>query len=207
MQESANKKSNNVKVVAIFALVTVAVIVVAFGISMAYITFDYEGTPTETKIETGTFNVETSLTSASSINASNMQLIDASEAATSAPSLDFTVKGKSGAKFTVYLKDIAISTNMINAAFKWEVVMDGSVIGFGDFSDIQTNGVASTTQTSTEQMKYFSRYTLKSNIPFNGNNTSNISVRVYLLNDPVNDQSTLLGGTFENKVAIEATNN
>ena len=204
MSNNEEKNYSNVKIIAVFLLVTI--VILGGGVAMAIFSFDYDNnTQTETGIETGDASIETSLTSVSAINVNNLQLIDASEAATSAPSLDFTVKGTSGGKFNVYLKDVAISTNMINQAFKWELVMDGSVIESGDFSDILTNGVVDTTNTSTEQMKYFSRYTLKSNIPFNGNNTSNVTVRIYLLNDPVNDQSSLLGGTFANKVAVEAT--
>ena len=206
MSNNEEKKDSNLRIVAACFLVAIVILIVGFGVAFSYFQFEYDkDTQTESTISSQKYNVETSLTSASAVDATNLQLIDASEAGTQAPSLNFTVKGNG--KFNVYLKDIAISSNMINSAFKWEVVMDGSIIASGDFSDIITNGVVDNTKTSTEQMKYFSRYDLKNNISFNGNNTSNMTVRVYLLNDPVNDQSSLLGGTFENKVAIESKSN
>jgi hypothetical protein len=75
--------------------------------------------------------------------------------------------------------------------------MDDKIIANGSFGDI------STTNTSNSDTNYYDTYYLKKGIDFNGFNTSNLKLRIYLLNSSL-DQSNLLNGTFECKVAIEA---
>lgn len=179
------------------------------GISLSYAFFeaDIVGNYTETKIETGKFDIETSLTTISAINVSNISLIDEENIETEASSINFTAKSKSttnkAGKFNIYLKDITISNNLIDNSFKWQLVMNNNIIASGDFSDIETKGNKSTTQMDTEDLKYFDNYYLKTAIDFNDFNQSDFSIRVYLLNNGLN-QNHLMNGSFECKAAIEA---
>lgn len=195
-----NKKSNS-KYLIMCLIFVVAIIVIGVSLSYAFTVADITGDFTETTIQAGTFDIETSLTNMDALNASNMLLINEDEIETEAETLEFTVASKStsdnAGKFNVYLKNIKISNNLISNDFKWQLLMDDKIIANGSFGDI------STTNTSDSDTNYYDTYYLKKGIDFNGFNTSNLELRIYLLNSSL-DQSNLLNGTFECKVAIEA---
>lgn len=176
------------------------------GISLTYAFFeaDLSSNFTETKVTTGTFDISTNLNDTSVINASNMNLLTESEIATKAEKITFTAQAKNNknAKYNIYLKNIKISSNMINSSFKWQLLADNKVISSGDFSDMTKNGKLSSSKTSTDSIKYYDSYYLKQAGSFNGNSEMNFEIRLYLLNSSV-DQSSLLGGTFEASAAIE----
>jgi len=201
-----NTKRNKYMIMCI--VFVVALITIAVSISFAYIKLNVTGDTTETKIETGTYDIETSLSSVTAFNATNMVLINEEEIEEKAESISFTVKPKNtnskAGKFNVYLKDISISNGLIDSSFKWQILMDGKVIDSGDFSTIESKGIKSTTVNDTETMKYYDSFDLKSNIEFNGFNESSIEIRVYLLNDSTINQNNLMNGTFQGKVGIEA---
>lgn len=203
------KKEHSKKVyIGICIVFVVALVTLATSISFAYYKANVkEENKTQTTVKTGTFDIETSLSTTSAIHANDMNLINPEEIETQAKSIRFTAKSKSNTsnpgKFNIYLKDIAISNNLIHNDFKWQLLMDNEVIASGDFADLIVNGKSSTTKTNTDSVKYFDTYYLKTATNFNGFNQSNLEVRVYLLNSSEN-QNSLMNGTFSGKVAIEA---
>lgn len=201
-----NTKSN--KYIIMCIVFVVALIILAFSISFAYIKLEVTGETTETKIETSTYDIETTLSSATAFNVSDMMLINEEEIDIKSERVSFKVKAKDSnlkeGKFSVYFKDVAISNGLIDSNFKWQIIMDGEVLDSGDFSTIQMNGIKSTTVSDTETMKYYDSFNLKSNIEFNGFNESSIEIRIYLLNDSTRNQNNLMNGTFQGKVGIEA---
>ena len=202
------KNTSNKNYTMICSVFVVSLVIIASSISYAFLKLEVEGETTQTIIETGTYDIETSLDTASAFSATNMMLIDESEIEAKSKSMEFTVKSKNAnanaGKFDVYLKDIAISNGMIDSNFKWQLLMDGNIIATGDFDNIDTNGVKSTSKTDTENIKYYDSFNLKSAISFNGYNQSTLKLRVYLLNDNTVNQNNLMNGTFECRVGIEA---
>ena len=205
------RKFNGLGYTALIVIFAVALIVSAFNVSFSYYVAKVEGTPTKTNVKAATFDFETSLTNLSGLKATNLDLINENEIEAKSTKLNFTVQSKaitkSVGKFNIYLKDIAISKNLITDGttdFKWQVLMDNEIIATGNFSDLKTKGTASETP-DTDTTSYYSRYYLKEGINFKGLNQSTISVRVYLLNTTGN-QNYLMNGTFECKVGVEAYN-
>lgn len=203
------KQISNKKYMIICSVFVVSLVIIAMSVSFAYLKLDISGAEnaTETKIETGTFDIKTSLTNTSAIIATNMMLISETEIEEKSKSISFTAQSSATAntpgKFNVYLKNISISKGLIDANFKWQLLMDSEIIGSGSFSDIETNGVASATNTNTETTNYYDMYYLKEAIDFNGFNESILELRVYLLNDSTVNQNNLMNGTFECIVGIE----
>lgn len=201
MKEETKISKNYVIICAIFV---VALLILGISLTYAFFETDISNDFTETKFTTGTFSMDTNLTDASVINASNMTLLNTDEVESKSEKINFTAQAKNNnnAKFNIYLKNIKISSNMIDSSFKWQLLADNKVISSGDFSDITKNGKLSTSKTSTDQVKYYDTYYLKKAGNFNGNSEMNFEIRLYLLNSSV-DQSSLIDGTFEASAAIE----
>ncbi|MBE6161793.1 MAG: hypothetical protein E7158_06210, partial [Firmicutes bacterium] len=197
-------KNKKLKIIAL----SILLVTLIGAATYAYFELESEATnKTETKVQTSTFDIETSLTNLDGINAKDIPLINEEEIDTKAVTLDFDVKSlartKLPGKFNIYLKDVEITNNFISEYFKWQLVMDGNVIGSGDFSDINTKGTPDSNKTNTNSKSYFSNYYIKQGINFNGFNKSNLSLKIYLLNAEVN-QNSLLNGNLKAKVAVEA---
>lgn len=201
MKEETKISKNYVIICAIFV---VALLILGISLTYAFFETDISNDFTETKFTTGTFSMDTNLTDASVINASNMTLLNTNEVESKSEKINFTAQAKNNnnAKFNIYLKNITISSNMIDSSFKWQLLADNKVISSGDFSDITKNGKLSTSKTSTDLVKYYDTYYLKKAGNFNGNNEMNFEIRLYLLNSSV-DQSSLIDGTFSSSAAIE----
>lgn len=203
------KQISNKKYIIICCVFVVSLMIIAMSISFAYLKLDVSGVEnaTETKIETGTFDIKTSLTNVNAINATNIMLINEDEIEAKANSISFTVQAASttnkAGKFNIYLKDIVISKGMIDSNFKWQLLMDGKIIGDGNFANIENDGIVSSTNTNTDTINYYDTFYLKEDIEFNGFNESSLELRVYLLNDSSVNQNNLLNGTFEAKIGIE----
>lgn len=184
-----------------------ALIVAIFSFSYAYMQTNIYGDLTETTIKTGTFDIKTTLTNTSGINATNMMLINEKEIEEKAKNITFTVQAASTTnnpgKFNIFLKDIVISKGLININFKWQLLMDDKIIGNGSFDDIEVNGMQSTNNTNTETVNYYDTYYLKEAISFDNFNESTLELRIYLLNDDSVNQKELLNGIFKCKVGIE----
>mgnify|MGYP004508880323 FL=1 len=201
MKEETKISKNYVIICAIFV---VALLILGISLTYAFFETNISNDFTETKFTTGTFSMDTNLTDASVINASNMTLLNTNEVESKSEKINFTAQAKNNnnAKFNIYLKNITISSNMIDSSFKWQLLADNKVISSGDFSDITKNGKLSTSKTSTDLVKYYDTYYLKKAGNFNGNNEMNFEIRLYLLNSSV-DQSSLIDGTFSSSAAIE----
>ena len=201
MKEETKISKNYVIICAIFV---VALLILGISLTYAFFETNISNDFTETKFTTGTFSMDTNLTDASVINASNMTLLNRNEVESKSEKINFTAQAKNNnnAKFNIYLKNITISSNMIDSSFKWQLLADNKVISSGDFSDITKNGKLSTSKTSTDLVKYYDTYYLKKAGNFNGNNEMNFEIRLYLLNSSV-DQSSLIDGTFSSSAAIE----
>lgn len=181
----------------------VALIILGISLTYSFTIADLQGNFTETKIQSGTFKMDTDLPDSNVITANNMVLINEDEIDAKSEKINFTaqVKSESTGFYNIYLKNITISNNMIDSSFKWQLLADDVVVSSGDFSDITTNGKLSTTKTSTENIKYYDTYYLKQAGEFNGTSVTNFEIRLYLLNSSL-DQSSLIDGTFEASVAI-----
>ena len=163
----------------------VSIIIIAVSFSYAFLVPKVYGENTQTTIEAGIFDIETSLDNSSAIIAQNMIILNEDEVESKAEKIDFTVKSTAttdnAGKFNVYLKDIAISNGLIDSNFKWDLIMDGEVIKSGSFSNIETIGISSTSKEDTDTAKYFDTYYLATGINFNNFEASNMSIRIYLL--------------------------
>ena len=201
MKEETKISKNYVIICAIFVA---ALLILGISLTYAFFETDISNDFTETKFTTGTFSMDTNLTDASVINASNMTLLNTNEVESKSEKINFTAQAKNNnnAKFNIYLKNITISSNMIDSSFKWQLLADNKVISSGDFSDITKNGKLSTSKTSTDLVKYYDTYYLIKAGNFNGNNEMKFEIRLYLLNSSV-DQSSLIDGTFSSSAAIE----
>ncbi|MBO5096536.1 MAG: hypothetical protein J6B98_06645 [Bacilli bacterium] len=202
-----NKSSLN-KYVIMCVVFVISIIAIAFSISFAYMESDILGELTETKVNTGTFDIKTSLTNTTAINTKNMMLISEDEIEDKSNKISFTVQaasttGKAG-EFNVYLKDVIIDKGLIDPNFKWQLLMDDEIIGEGDFSNIDTDGIKSETNTNTDTTNYYDMFYLKKAISFKEFNESTLEIRVYTLNDSTVNQNNLLYKTMQAKIGVEA---
>ena len=202
------KGHSKIRYTIICIVFVIALITLTFSVSFAFARPKVLGNTSETSIKTATFDIETSLDNLSALEANNMTLLNADEIELNSEKINFTVKStattEDAGKFGVYLKEITISNGLIDSNFKWDILMDGVVVKSGNFKDIGTKGIKSTTKEDTDSIKYFDSFYLTTGLIFNGFEESDITLRIYLLNDSTVNQNNLMNGKFECKVAVEA---
>lgn len=201
---------NNLKYIVMCGVFIVSLIVLAMSASYAFTKASVTNVNnTQTTLKSTTYNITTSLTTASGISVYDLPLIEESEIPTKSASLDFDVvsnNNHNSGKLDIYLTDISISKKLIDTygSFRWQLLDGSTVISSGSFNDIETNGVSSTTQTDTDTTLYFEKYYLKRELTIGQTQTKNFTFRVYLLNDPNGNQIELTNQPFECKVTVEA---
>ena len=197
------------KYIAMCLVFVVALAVIAISVSYAILFIPVTGDFSESSIETGDYKFNSNLDQSTGIDAKNLGLIEEDEIGALAPSASFSVRAQNNrtdVRYNVYLKDIAISNNLIDSigSFKWQLLKDGAVIEQGDFRNIDTVGIKNSNNIDTQTMKYFESYDLKDGLAFNGLNTTEYTFRVYILNDDVVDQTAMTNGTFQAKLGVSS---
>ncbi len=206
------KKINSSKNLGRVFVLVVSLIVIGVSGSYAYFTTSISGTPTETTISSGKFEVTSSLEGANAIKDLSLSLINSDEVASKAKSLDFTVISTSNstinAKYDIYLRGITLSKNLYSSDFKWELVnkdcIENCVLSNGDFSNVERVGNAvegeeANVSTTVKDIKLTSDSVL-----LHKDTTQNLIFRIWLQNDESRNQIELTNGRFEGKLSISA---
>ena len=91
MKEETKISKNYVIICAIFV---VALLILGISLTYAFFETDISNDFTETKFTTGTFSMDTNLTDASVINATNMTLLNTNEVESKSEKINFTAQAK-----------------------------------------------------------------------------------------------------------------
>lgn len=207
------KKINSSKNIGRVFVLVVSLIVIGISGSYAYFTTSISGTPTQTTISSGKFEVTSSLEGANAIKDLSLSLINPDEVATKAKSLDFNVVSTSNstinAKYDIFLRGITLSKNLYSSDFKWELVNKdctdaNCVLATGDFSVAEREGSAvegeeANVSTTAKDLKLTS-----DSILLHKDTTQNLIFRIWLQNDESRNQIELTNGRFEGKLSISA---
>ena len=187
----------NKKTIIIYVSVAIALLIVAFGLTYAYFSANVKNNDQaeETEIISGNLDIE--FQTSQWINNTNMMLINDSDKNTEADKAIFTVKniGNVKSNYELYLTDIEISDNFKNSNyFKWELVItDGAtnqdVTYTGNFSGVSNGRLKLTPTAKTINV---------------GNSIDNCVLKVWLSNDPDNNQLDLFNGSFQGRVELVA---
>lgn len=187
------KEKNSTKAYVLGALIiTVSLVIIGVSMSYAYFVNRVEEINPENKdvlITSG--DLVMSFASSRTINATAVGLINDADITAKAEHTDFSVTLPSDAKansavYRIYLTDLNISNNLKSADLKWSLYNGGTSIANGDFASIGTNTTLS----------------LKENITINKGNTDAYVLYIWLSNDPDNNQTSLLNGSFSGKVGF-----
>lgn len=196
---------SSIKYVVMCIVFIVALIVIAMSASFAYYKAQKDGTATQTKLRSNELNITSNLNEQAGITINDLQLIHEEEIPTTSATINFTVTTANNAgELEVYLKDISIATGLIDTygSLRWQLLDGTTVIANGSFNDIETNGVPSTSQTNTATTLYFDKYNLKTGISIPASTTKSFTIRIYLLDDPNNNQIGLTNLTFSCKAGV-----
>lgn len=187
----------NKKTIIIYISVALALVIVAFGLTYAYFSANVKNNDQaeETEILSGNLDIE--FQTSQWINNTNMMLVNDENKDTEAEKAIFTVKNVGNVKsnYELYLTDIEISDNFKNSNyFKWELVItDGATnqntTYTGNFSGVSNGRLKLTPSAKTINV---------------GNNIDNCVLKVWLSNDPENNQLDLFNGSFQGRVELVA---
>ena len=213
MIEKQNK-SQYVKV----TILVVALIVLAFSSTYAYFASTINE-PSITSATSATFEVESTLDTSSAIHNKRMVLIEKDEIPTKADSLEFTVTSKETSnvdgQLTITLTDIQISKNLKSKYFNWELLKKEqnsetlTEVAKGTFESVtEKSGTTVTSPEGTDPEKTLvalEDIKLGENpIPFKQKETTTFVFRLYLLNNPNENQISLTEGSFSGRLYLEA---
>lgn len=204
MEEKSNQKSRHLK----FIILLVSLLVIGVSTSYAFFRTTITGDTDTNKVQAANLKIDTDLDAKEVINNNNLDLIDESQIDSKADSLNFSLTNNSesniSGSYNVYLREVKLSKNLYSNYFKWELLKSDVKIASGDFSsasrsDNAVEGEDSRVETSANDIKL-----LENPIDIAPGETHNLTFRIYLLNDNVN-QIDLTEGTFSGKLNIQAT--
>ena len=187
----------------LYISIAVIMICVTFKASYAYYTGVVINTtePTPTVVETGSLDIKFA-NNVQYLNAENLTLMTAAEAATASNNYSsFTVSnsGSIAGKYKLYLSNYSITENLVNADFKWKLTVDGTSYT-GTFYDLfngktATNGVIAS---NSENIPL-----LTNKVSISGNTSHNCEFRVWI-QDEDHNQIGLTEGTFSTTIKLIA---
>jgi len=171
-------------------------ILIALSVGFTYAYYVFSGNFTSGDTTTAaTFDIETTLDSTAAISNTNMMIIDEADIATKADKFSFTIKNANSStvngNFLINLIDINISDNLYDSAFKWQLLNGATVVASGNFSTLA--------KTATTLTLNSTAINLAPGI------SQNLTLRIWLQNDPNNNQMQLINGSFQARITVEAT--
>lgn len=189
----SNKSQSSMKAYVLGALIiTVSLVIIGVSMSYAYFVNRIEEVNPDNKsliIKSG--ELVMNFASTKTITANAVSLVNDADITTNAPHTDFSVTLPSDskidvAKYSIYLTDLIISDNLKSADLKWSLYNGGTSVASGNFENIGSNT---------------SLY-LKENIEISKGSTDGYVLYIWLSNDPNNNQTELLNGSFSGKVGF-----
>lgn len=191
----------------------IAIVILGVSLTYAYYNAKLSGESNVDNQKAANFKVTSTLTSANVINDAKMSLIDAANINTEADKVEFSVTNDvtstvSG-KYFVYLTELKISKNLYSKYFKWQLVRKTSggesIIDSGDFSkairtDATVPGEATNVLTTVQDIGLN-----KVALVIPKSTTDNLIFRIWIENNPSENQVDLTNGAFEGKLKIDAT--
>lgn len=181
----------------LYISIVVLLISFTFKASYAYFTAILNSNTREATGTAGTLSMD--YQTSQTIYTEMMLPISASQAPTKAEKSLFTLRN-TGTVPTIYylsLTDFQISNNLIDEDFKWELLLDGTTVASGNFSDAVSG------QDYIFKKSNGKAYT-KSISPSNDPTTNDsYELRIYIL-ETSDNQNDLLNGTFRGKVKYTA---
>ncbi len=188
----------------------ISLVVIGVSVSFSFFNIGVDGSSTFTPPPASEFNVTTTLTNATAINAAQLALIDGANYRTEAEKVEFSVTNNStsevNANYTIELVEMSMTRNLSSKYFKWALVInpgaDEQVIT-GDFLDtsIGTEGNNNTTEVTGLTKTLIST---EDALPLNIGATDNIEFYIWLENDDTVDQLYLTNGDFSAKLSLNA---
>ncbi len=186
------------KHIAIYVAIACLLVVGTFSITYSFFLANIQAdeTITPTKVTVG--NLDLSFVTSQYINADKVSLIDDEDRKTDAPYTKFVVSHSAESnvpgKYNIYITDLEISDNFRTSDFKWELVSltddVENVVASGDFLTAKTGQDFKLTSSDIQ-------------LPLGTAHT--YIFRVWLSNDPDENQIGLTNGSFKGKINIVIT--
>ncbi len=188
-----NKNQGSTKAYVLGALI-ITVSLVIIGVSMSYAYFVNrieEVNPDNKDVRIYSGDLVMNFASTRTINATAVGLINDSDITTTAEHTDFSVTLPSDAKvdsalYNIFITELNISDNLKSPYLKWSLYNGEASVASGNFEDVGTKTTMN----------------LKENITINKGATDSYVLYIWLSNDPDNNQTQLLNGSFSGKVGF-----
>ncbi len=176
----------------IIVLALITLIVVSIALTYAYFTAEVEGNDTASTVKITAGNLIIDFETSAYINNTKANLIKDEDRASMADKTVFTISHATNsngpAEYTLSLQNVEISSNLKSKDFKWELLINNTVVASGNFANLSTGNTYKLISTARRLEK---------------NDVDKGELRVWL-SETSSDQSSLYGGKFKAKVAIEA---
>lgn len=191
MEFNKNQSSNKIYILGAL-IITVSLIIIGVSMSYAYfVNSVQEVNPDNKEVRISSGELVMNFASTRTINATAVGLINDSEITTTAEHTDFSVTLPSDAKvdsalYNIFITELNISDNLKSSYLKWSLYNGDTSVASGTFENIGTKTTLN----------------LKENITINKGSTDSYVLYIWLSNDPNNNQTQLLNGSFSGKVGF-----
>lgn len=212
MKENAiNSKKNFARVM----ILVMALIVLGISGTYAYYTSTITGNAVKTTASSGKIEITSSLETANAIQNTKIALINEDEISTKAEKLNFDINNTSNStldgKYFVYLKNSKLSKNLYSEYFKWSLInkdcdetTNNCTLASGSFANARRTDTPLADEAENVVTTIDNIQLNSTAIEIDKNSTQNLEFRLWIQNDPDNNQIALTEGYFEGKLYIEA---
>lgn len=204
-------KPSNRKLLVTSTILVVSLVVLGISFSYAYFVLRFTGTADMQNNTAAILNVSSTLTSATAINATRMDLIAADDVDTQAKTVSFSVTNENtsnvNAKYIIKLVDFDVTKNLSSQFFKWKLVVNPGTSGektlTGNFLDLS---IATEGTSDTAKLTGLSKVlvTEENALPLAVGASDNLVFYIWLENSDTIDQQYLTNGSFSGKLSLEA---
>ncbi len=209
MEAKSEMKSHIIKI----CVLVIAIITIGVSLSYAYFTAKFSGEADIDETSLAKFNITSTLQTAAAISNLKMTLIDQSEIKEKADSVQFSVTNSPDStvngQYFVHLTGIKITKNLYSEDFKWQLVRvtdsGESEIANGNFANVVRTSEVQDPEDDNVETTVADIDLNKVALEIESGNTDTLLFRIWLENDPENNQVELTNGSFQGKLRITAT--
>lgn len=211
MENSSKTKKFLFKSTTTAIIFVLSIIIIGVSGSYAYYVANLTGTKTVETSTAAKLNVTTTLSTADTISAAKLAIIDAADYLTKGEKVSFSVTNNSDsnvkAKYTVKLTDMSLTKNLFSKYFKYDLIRDVGTANeqhfTGTFADA-TVTAEGTTDTTAVTGKTKEIITDANAVTLDINTTDTLVFYIWLENDAAVSQNYLTNGSFSAKISMDA---
>ncbi len=194
-------------------ILLVSVVLLGTSLSYAYFTANISGRVEIEETTAARLDITSDLPESTTINNSQLQLIDQAEKETKSEKVEFSVTNANtstvNGQYFIYLTDIKLTKNLYSKYFKWELAKKEdngeTILSNGTFVDAERSDEPAADENNNVKTTAEEILLNSTGIRIPINHSDNLVFRIWVENDTEVNQISLTNGSFQGRLRLEAS--